>query len=76
MKRPGTLTRKKQQDSISDRKPCEIKPEEPPEDIKPASSAIDAPRTGLQKDGEKTLKDAVKPKHKRKKKAYSTADAS
>lgn len=73
----GTLTpKKKQQDFTGEKKPSEVRPEEPPEDINTASSAIDASGTGLRKDGEKTLKDAVKPKHKRKKRASSAADAS
>lgn len=37
---------------------------------------MDASGAGVQKSGEKSLKDAVKPKHKRKKKASSTGDAS
>ncbi|KAJ0021052.1 hypothetical protein Pint_31012 [Pistacia integerrima] len=73
----GTLTpKKKQEDLTGEKKPSEVRPEEPPEDINTASSAIDASGTGLRKDGEKTLKDAVKPKHKRKKRASSAADAS
>ncbi|XP_044468838.1 exosome complex component RRP45A-like isoform X2 [Mangifera indica] len=72
----GTLTPKKKQQALAgDKKPSEVKPEEPPEDINSASSAIDASGTGIQKDREKTLKDAVKPKHKRKKRASSTAGA-
>ncbi|KAJ4724339.1 Exosome complex component RRP45B like [Melia azedarach] len=73
----GTSTaKKKQPDPIAERKPSESKPEELPEDINPASAAKDASGTGLRKGGEKTLKDAVKPKHKRKKRQSSTADAS
>lgn len=73
----GTVTpKKKQQDLVGKKKPSEVKPEEPPEDINPASSVVDATGTGTQKDGNKTLKDAVKPKNKRKKRASSAADAS
>lgn len=77
LKLAGTSTaKKKQPDPIAERKPSESKPEELPEDINPASAAKDASGTGLRKGGEKTLKDAVKPKHKRKKRQSSTADAS
>ncbi|XP_024047059.1 exosome complex component RRP45A isoform X2 [Citrus clementina] len=74
----GTLTpKKKQQDPTGERKPNESKPEESPGDVIPTTSAMDISETGVHKGGEKTLKDAVKPKHKRKKKASSaTADAS
>lgn len=74
----GTLTpKKKQPDPTGERKPNESKPEEPPEDVIPTTSAMDVSETGVHKGGEKTLKDAVKPKHKRKKRASSsTADAS
>lgn len=74
----GTLTpKKKQQDPTGERKPNESKPEESPGDVIPTTSAMDVSETGVHKGGEKTLKDAVKPKHKRKKKASSsTADAS
>ncbi|WCJ28914.1 Exosome complex component RRP45B [Euphorbia peplus] len=41
------------------------------EDTKPATLASDASENGLQMSGEKTLKDAVKPKNKRKKKPVS-----
>ncbi|KAK9221097.1 hypothetical protein WN944_009522 [Citrus x changshan-huyou] len=74
----GTLTpKKKQQDPTGERKPNESKPEESPGNVIPTTSAMDVSETGVHKGGEKTLKDAVKPKHKRKKKASSsTADAS
>lgn len=74
----GTLTpKKKQQDPTGERKPNESKPEESPGDVIPTTSVMDVSETGVHKGGEKTLKDAVKPKHKRKKKASSsTADAS
>ncbi|GMI78918.1 ECERIFERUM 7 [Hibiscus trionum] len=41
------------------------------EDVNPKSSAVDAPRIEMQMIGPKKLKDAVKPKNKRKKKASS-----
>lgn len=74
----GTLTpKKKQRDPTGERKPSESKPEEPPEDVIPTSSAMDVSETRVHKGGERTLKDAVKPKHKRKKRvSSSTADAS
>lgn len=45
----------------------------PPEDTQPASSVTDSPKTVTPVTGEKTLKDAVKPKNKRKKRASSNA---
>ncbi|TXG73263.1 hypothetical protein EZV62_001842 [Acer yangbiense] len=66
----------KKPDSVGERKPTELKPEEPPEDNKSASMKIEASEAGLRKDGPKTLKDAVKPKHKRKKKASAVANKS
>ncbi|XP_034896588.1 exosome complex component RRP45A isoform X2 [Populus alba] len=44
-------------------------PEKPTEDIKQATLATDTSGTALQTNGEKTLKDAVKPKNKRRKRA-------
>uniref|UniRef100_A0A5B7B6T0 Protein ECERIFERUM 7 n=1 Tax=Davidia involucrata TaxID=16924 RepID=A0A5B7B6T0_DAVIN len=58
-------------------KSCETKTDQPLEDPDPAPSPNEAAGTGLQTNGEKkTLKDAVKPKHKRKKKTSSNTDAS
>ena len=48
---------------------CEAEPVEPSEDNSLASSPIEAAKTPLGTNGEKTLKDAVKSKNKRKKKA-------
>ncbi|KAK1588492.1 hypothetical protein Q3G72_023987 [Acer saccharum] len=48
----------KKPDSVGERKPTELKPEEPPEDNKSASMEIEASEAGLRKDGPKTLKDA------------------
>lgn len=47
-----------------------------PSDKNPASSPSLAAESGLQTNGEKTLMDAVKPKHKRKKKGSSKVGAS
>ncbi|KAL9327813.1 hypothetical protein ACSQ67_002816 [Phaseolus vulgaris] len=49
----------------------ETKPKEPPQEIKTDFSPIDKSLTGGQSNEGKTLKDAVKPKHKRKKKVSS-----
>lgn len=46
-------------------------PVEPPEDNILASSPIEVAKTPLRTNGEKTLKDAVKPKNRRKKKPSS-----
>ncbi|XP_052292355.1 exosome complex component RRP45A-like isoform X1 [Citrus sinensis] len=70
----GTLTSKeKQEDAVSERKSSESKSEEPPEIVIPASSAMDVSETKVHKGGDKTLMDAAKPKHKRKKRASSPA---
>ncbi|KAJ6948285.1 hypothetical protein NC651_002590 [Populus alba x Populus x berolinensis] len=45
--------------------------EKPTEDIKQATLATDTSGTALETNGEKTLKDAVKPKNKRRKRASS-----
>ncbi|KAK9269221.1 hypothetical protein L1049_000991 [Liquidambar formosana] len=66
------IPNKKLKESISEEKPCEAKLEEPLADIYVAPSRIEASVIGLQTNGENTLKDAVKPKNKRKKKASST----
>lgn len=57
-------------------KPNETEANQPLADTKPAASPDGTSRTGLQTNEEKTLKDAIKPKHKRKKKASSSASAS
>jgi exosome complex component RRP45 len=49
----------------------ETKPEEPQEEIKIDSAPMDTALTSGQSNEGKTLKDAVKPKHKRKKKRSS-----
>lgn len=51
---------------------CEAKPVEPHDDVSLVSAPIETVGTALQTNIEKTLKDAVKSKHKRKKKASST----
>jgi exosome complex component RRP45 len=49
----------------------ETKPEEPQKEIKIDSAPMDTALTSGQNNEGKTLKDAVKPKHKRKKKRSS-----
>ncbi|EEF31262.1 exosome complex component RRP45A [Ricinus communis] len=50
--------------------------EKAPETAKPATSVGETFETGIQTSGEKTLKDAVKPKNKRRKRASSSMNAS
>ncbi|GMI65932.1 ECERIFERUM 7 [Hibiscus trionum] len=52
-------------------KPSEAETPGPFEDVNPKSSAVDASRNEMQMIGSKTLKDAVKPKNRRKKKGSS-----
>lgn len=59
----GQLTPSKQKDSRH-----ETKPEEPVQEIKTVSAPLDTALTAGQSNEGKTLKDAVKPKNKRKKK--------
>lgn len=59
----GQLTPSKQKDSRQ-----ETKPEEPVQEIKTVSAPLDTALTAGQSNEGKTLKDAVKPKNKRKKK--------
>lgn len=69
----GTSTpSRKEKDLRGENISREAMPVEPPVDNILASSPIEAAKTPLQTIGEKTLKDAVKPKNKRKKKASST----
>lgn len=58
-------------DIVGENVSCEAKPVESTEDNDFASSPVEAVKTPLPASGEKTLKDAVKPKNKRKKKASS-----
>ncbi|VVA37774.1 PREDICTED: exosome [Prunus dulcis] len=60
-----SMTTKKQNDPKGEETTSGAKPEEPPEDINPKPSPIRAAETAEQTNGEKTLKDAVKPKNKR-----------
>lgn len=62
----GQSTPSKQKDSRQ-----ETKPEEPAQEIKTVSAPIDTALTAGQSNEGKTLKDAVKPKNKRKKKTSS-----
>lgn len=54
---------------------CKAEPAEPSEDNSLAPSPIEVAKTPLRTNGEKTLKDAVKPKNKRKKKASSAGES-
>ncbi|XP_007029579.2 PREDICTED: exosome complex component RRP45A isoform X1 [Theobroma cacao] len=67
----GLSTPNKKKGSSSDEKPGEAEREEPYKDVNPKLSAVDASETEMQTKGQKTLKDAVKPKNKRKKKGSS-----
>ncbi|KAL0000012.1 hypothetical protein SO802_019614 [Lithocarpus litseifolius] len=68
------MPRRKEQDSRGENMTGEAKPVEPSEDINVSSSNIEASETVLWTNGEKTLKDAVKPKNKRKMKSSSTSE--
>ncbi|CAL5350836.1 unnamed protein product [Camellia sinensis] len=70
----GALTSNKKLEESRHEKPSETEPVI--EDVKPAPSADGEVGTGGQTNGKKTLIDAVKPKHKRKKKSSSNVDAS
>ncbi|XP_030951611.1 exosome complex component RRP45A-like isoform X1 [Quercus lobata] len=72
--RGTTMPSRKEQDSRGENMSGEAKPVEPPEDINVSSSNIEASETVLRTNGEKTLKDAVKPKNKRKMKSSSTSE--
>lgn len=65
-----------QKDLGSQEKHSESETQEMHEDVKPAPPVINEPQTGLHTNGGKTLKDAVKPKNKRKKRASSASGAS
>lgn len=69
-----TMPSRKEQDSRGENMLGEAKPVDPPEDINVSSSNIEAAETVLQTNGERTLKDAVKPKNKRKMKSASTSE--
>lgn len=60
-----SMATKKQNDSKGEEATSGAKPEGPPEDINPKPSPISPAETAEQTNGEKTLKDAVKPKNKR-----------
>eukprot|EP00258_Populus_trichocarpa_P017586 XP_006379052.2 exosome complex component RRP45A [Populus trichocarpa] len=64
----GVSTRHVKQKGSEENSP-KTDPEKPTEDIKQATLATDTSGTALQTNGEKTLKDAVKPKNKRRKRA-------
>lgn len=69
-----TMPSRKEQDSRGENMSGAAKQVEPPQDINVSSSNIEASETVLQTNGEKTLKDAVKPKNKRKMKSSSTSE--
>ncbi|XP_062084090.1 exosome complex component RRP45A isoform X1 [Humulus lupulus] len=69
----GTSTaNKKQEESKKENTLSEAKLEEPPKAVNQGSLAVESVQSEQQSKGEKTLKDAVKPKHKRKKKQSFT----
>jgi len=68
VKYAGVSTRHVKQKGSEENSP-KTDPEKPTEDIKQATLATDTSGTALQTNGEKTLKDAVKPKNKRRKRA-------
>lgn len=76
MWRAGALTSNKKLEESRHEKPSETEPDQLAEDVKSAPSPDGEVGTGGQTNGKKTLIDAVKPKHKRKKKSSSNVDAS
>ena len=76
MKCAGSIKKNtKQKDSRGETKASEVKSEELNADIDPALSPMDTDGNKPKTNGEKTLKDAVKPKNKRKKKVSSNTNA-
>ncbi|CAK7331170.1 unnamed protein product [Dovyalis caffra] len=71
----GTSTQHMEQEGITENSP-KTDPEKPTKDIKQEILATDTSGTALQTNGEKTLKDTVKPKNKRRKRASSRMNAS
>ncbi|KAK3416564.1 hypothetical protein EUGRSUZ_H02323 [Eucalyptus grandis] len=67
---------KKQKESQSKKSTQQASPKGSAEEMKAISPATESAKIASQTHGEKTLKDAVKPKHKRKKKAPSAVDGS
>lgn len=67
---------KKQKGSQSEKSTQQASPKGSAEDMKAISPATESAKIASQTHGEKTLKDAVKPKHNRKKKAPSAVDGS
>ncbi|XAR60352.1 hypothetical protein NMG60_11033688 [Bertholletia excelsa] len=72
----GALTPPRTLEESTHERPSETEPQEVLAHAKPASSSDDKMDPGDLKNGKKTLKDAVKPKHKRKKKSSSNVDGS
>ncbi|OMO92393.1 hypothetical protein CCACVL1_06862 [Corchorus capsularis] len=67
----GFSTTKKKKDSSVEERPSEAEGDKPSEDANMNTSVVDASMTKMQSKVQKTLKDAVKPKNKRNKKASS-----
>ncbi|PKI69834.1 hypothetical protein CRG98_009709, partial [Punica granatum] len=74
----GVSVTSKKQDDLSEEKQliAEDKAQVAPSDSSPASSVIESSKSGPPAEREKTLKDAVKPKHKRKKRNSASIDGS
>jgi len=70
VKHAGISTQHMEQKESKENSP-KMDTEKPTEDIKQATLATDTSGTALETNGEKTLKDAVKPKNKRRKRASS-----
>lgn len=76
MKCAGMSTASRQQkDSKGEKLSSKARLEEPSENVNPVSPTVEAAQAAQQANGEKTLKDAVKPKNKRKKKQFSSASS-
>ena len=74
--RAGALIPNTKLEESKHEKPSEADPGQLLADLEPAPSPDGAVETGEQTNGNKTLVDAVKPKHKRRKKKSSNIDAS
>lgn len=72
----GVLTPNKPPEELTDEKPSETESDRLNADIMPAHSPDGAVGTVVETNRKNTLADAVKPKHKRKKKSSSNIDAS
>ncbi|CAK9151287.1 unnamed protein product [Ilex paraguariensis] len=72
----GAVTPTENQEELRHEKQNKTQTGQPLAGINPVPSSNEAAESQLQTNGEKTLKDAVKPKHKRKQKASSNVDTS